>query len=212
MHRGMKLTVLVVAAALLLLAAGCAKKKVQVSGPEAGAGAEATMGQEGQAAEEGAEQAGQVTEKGPSMEEYELTEEERRAKMEAEERKKAKEKQLKKERKAALKERIHFAFDSYELSQAAREKLKQKAEILQNHPEIDVVIEGHCDERGTDEYNLALGERRARAAYEYLILLGVDADRLRIISYGEEKPLVDEHNESAWAKNRRCEFRIASQS
>ena len=211
MQRGMKLTVLVVGAALLLLAAGCAKKEVQVSGPETEGGMETTMEQEGKAAQERAEQERRAREKGPSMEEYELTEEERRAKMEAEKREKAKEKQLPQEKRAELKERIHFAFDSYELSQEAREKLKRKAEMLQDYSGINVVIEGHCDERGTDEYNLALGERRARAAYEYLILLGVDADRLRILSYGEEKPLVDESNEAAWAKNRRCEFRIADQ-
>ncbi len=107
-----------------------------------------------------------------------------------------------------LHERIHFAFDSYELSPKARAILKKKAEILLKYPNIKMVIEGHCDERGTEEYNLALGERRARAAYEYLILLGIEADRLSIVSYGEERPLDPRHNEEAWAKNRRDEFRI----
>jgi len=107
-----------------------------------------------------------------------------------------------------LKKRIHFAFDSYELTPQAKEILKKKAEILLNYPSIKLVIEGHCDERGTEEYNLALGERRARAAYEYLILLGIEADRLSIVSYGEERPLDPSHNEEAWSKNRRDEFRI----
>lgn len=103
---------------------------------------------------------------------------------------------------------IYFAFDSYELSEEAKDILKKKAEILLKYPEIKMVIEGHCDERGTDEYNLALGERRAKAAYDYLILLGVEADRLSIVSYGEEKPVDARHNEEAWAKNRRDEFRV----
>ena len=71
-----------------------------------------------------------------------------------------------------------------------------------------MVIEGHCDERGTEEYNLALGERRARSAYEFLILLGVDSERLEIISYGEERPLNPADNETAWAENRRAEFNV----
>ncbi len=115
---------------------------------------------------------------------------------------------LTKEDEKILHERIHFAFDSYELSPKAREILKKKAEVLLKYPYIKMVIEGNCDERGTEEYNLALGERRARAAYEYLILLGIEADRLSIVSYGEERPLDPRHNEEAWAKNRRDDFTI----
>jgi len=73
---------------------------------------------------------------------------------------------------------------------------------------LRLVIEGHCDERGTEEYNLALGERRARAAYEFLILLGVESNRMQIVSYGEEFPADPGHNETAWAKNRRDEFKV----
>ncbi len=112
------------------------------------------------------------------------------------------------EAKQELQNRIHFAFDSYELRSEARDTLREKAKILQNNNDLQLVIEGHCDERGTAEYNLALGERRARAAYEFLILLGVNPDRLKIISYGEERPLVPESNEEAWAQNRRAEFRV----
>lgn len=105
-------------------------------------------------------------------------------------------------------ERIFFDFDSYELKPEARSVLQKKAEVLKANPNLKIVIEGHCDERGTEEYNLALGEKRARAAYEFLILLGVDANRMQIVSYGEEYPLDPGHNETAWAKNRRDEFKI----
>lgn len=101
---------------------------------------------------------------------------------------------------------INFAFDSYELNSEARSILALKANIMRRYTDVRVVIEGHCDERGTEEYNLALGERRARAAYEHLVILGVDPGRMSIVSFGEEKPLDPAHNETAWAKNRRAEF------
>lgn len=107
-------------------------------------------------------------------------------------------------------ERIHFDFDSYILTQSSRDVLYKDAEwLLKNNP-AKVQIEGHCDERGSDEYNLALGEKRAKAALNYLITLGVPQERLSIISYGKEKPLDTGHDESAWAKNRRAEFVIVS--
>ena len=77
--------------------------------------------------------------------------------------------------------------------------------------ELQVLIEGHCDERGTDEYNLALGERRALAVRRYLVALGISADRLHTISYGEEKPAVLGSDEAAWSKNRRAEFKVSAQ-
>ncbi|MCG2732363.1 peptidoglycan-associated lipoprotein Pal [Pseudodesulfovibrio aespoeensis] len=101
---------------------------------------------------------------------------------------------------------INFAFDSYELNSEARSILALKANIMRRYTDVRVVVEGHCDERGTEEYNLALGERRARAAYEHLVILGVDPGRMSIVSFGEEKPLDSAHNETAWAKNRRAEF------
>jgi peptidoglycan-associated lipoprotein len=101
---------------------------------------------------------------------------------------------------------IHFAFDSYELNEEARAVLALKANIMRRYTDVRVVIEGHCDERGTEEYNLALGERRARAAYEHLVILGVDPGRMSIVSFGEERPVDPGHNETAWAKNRRAEF------
>jgi peptidoglycan-associated lipoprotein len=102
---------------------------------------------------------------------------------------------------------IHFAFDQASLSSEAREMLAANAVVLKTNPELTINIEGHCDNRGSDEYNLALGERRAQAAKEYLVSLGVAADRLQVISYGEEQALDAANNVTAWAKNRRAEFK-----
>jgi peptidoglycan-associated lipoprotein len=107
---------------------------------------------------------------------------------------------------ATIGEQIYFDFDQSELRSEAREVLSRKAEILRQYPDIRVRIEGHCDERGTVEYNLALGERRAEAARAYLIDLGIDPDRLTTVSYGEERPAVEGQNEAAWSQNRRDEF------
>lgn len=106
-----------------------------------------------------------------------------------------------------LETRIHFDFDRYDLKPDAREILSNKARVMQQYPQIRLVIEGHCDQRGTAEYNLALGERRARAAQDYLVSLGVGMDRLSIVSYGKERPLDPGSGEAAWALNRRDEFR-----
>jgi peptidoglycan-associated lipoprotein len=105
---------------------------------------------------------------------------------------------------------IHFAFDQYDLNEEARKTLSDIAKVLAAHTSLVIQIEGHCDERGSNEYNLALGERRAASAKEYLTKLGVQASRLSTISYGEEMPLDPGHNEVAWAKNRRCHFVILS--
>ncbi|MFQ5841874.1 MAG: peptidoglycan-associated lipoprotein Pal [Thermodesulfobacteriota bacterium] len=105
---------------------------------------------------------------------------------------------------------IHFGFDRYDLTPKAREILSQNADLLLQHSRVKIQIEGHCDERGTIEYNLALGERRANTTKEYLISLGVSPDRVSTISYGEEMPLDPRHNEDAWSKNRRSHFIILS--
>lgn len=107
-------------------------------------------------------------------------------------------------------ERIHFDFDKSEIRPDAAEILKRNAKILLAHPEIRIRIEGHCDERGSNEYNLALGQRRAESAKKFLVKLGVSPDRIETVSYGEERPLDPRHNEEAWAKNRRAEFVIIS--
>jgi len=103
---------------------------------------------------------------------------------------------------------INFDFDSYVLSQQARDILYTNADYLLKKFKGKVRLEGHCDERGSDEYNLALGENRAKAAQNYLLTLGVPAEQLSVISYGKERPLDKGNNEDAWAKNRRVEFAI----
>ncbi|NKB56890.1 MAG: peptidoglycan-associated lipoprotein Pal [Alphaproteobacteria bacterium] len=100
-------------------------------------------------------------------------------------------------------DRVFFDFDKSEIAQKAAATLKKQAAWLQKYPNKTIVVEGHCDERGTREYNLALGERRANAVREYLISLGVSAARIETISYGKERPAVLGSNDSAWAQNRR---------
>ncbi|HEY6998574.1 MAG TPA: peptidoglycan-associated lipoprotein Pal [Candidatus Binatia bacterium] len=106
---------------------------------------------------------------------------------------------------------IGFNFDSADLSQTARAILKDNAEWLKANPAARVQIEGHCDERGAADYNMALGAKRAQAAMDYLATLGVAANRMSTISYGEEIPVCREHTEDCWAKNRRARF-VASQT
>lgn len=110
----------------------------------------------------------------------------------------------------AMLDTVYFAFDSYSLSQKAMDSLAKNAEILKHEPTMKVRIEGHSDERGSDEYNLALGERRAQSARKYLVTMGVPPQRLSLISYGEEKPVAAGHDEASWALNRRDNFVIAS--
>jgi peptidoglycan-associated lipoprotein len=105
-------------------------------------------------------------------------------------------------------QKIYFNFDSATLSDDARNTLSKNAEMLAKNSSLKIRIEGNCDERGSDDYNMALGERRAKAARDYLVNLGVQPDRLSVISYGEEKPVDPGHDEAAWAKNRRDEFVI----
>lgn len=101
---------------------------------------------------------------------------------------------------------VRFAFDSFELDDEARAVLRDNAEWLKDNGREKVEVEGHCDERGTVEYNLALGAKRARAAKDYLATLGISSERLTTISYGEELPLCTEHNEDCWGRNRRAHF------
>ena len=101
---------------------------------------------------------------------------------------------------------IYFDFDSFSILPEAQEILSNKAEWLQDNSDATVTIEGHCDERGTIEYNLALGDRRAESAKAYLVNLGIAESRLNTISYGEERPMDPSNNENAWGKNRRAHF------
>ena len=97
-----------------------------------------------------------------------------------------------------------FDFDSSSLRPDAQQNLTESATFLKSHPKFDVLIEGHCDERGTEQYNLALGDHRAYQAKEYLATLGYDASRMKTISYGKDRPFDPGHNEESWAKNRRA--------
>jgi peptidoglycan-associated lipoprotein len=103
---------------------------------------------------------------------------------------------------------IRFEFDKFDLTAEARKILADKARFMNAHPQIKIRIGGHCDERGTQEYNLALGERRAKTVLDYLVFLGIGPERITTVSYGEEKPLDPGHSEEAWAKNRRAHFEI----
>lgn len=105
-------------------------------------------------------------------------------------------------------EQVYFAYNSSALTPRARDILNRKAEWLRNNPNVSAIIEGHCDDRGTNEYNLALGEKRAESVKTYIIRLGIPGSRLTTISYGEERPVAFGSNESAWAKNRRAQFVI----
>jgi peptidoglycan-associated lipoprotein len=106
---------------------------------------------------------------------------------------------------------INFDFDKYDLRTDARSILDRKMAFLNQNSSVRAQIEGHCDERGTNAYNMALGERRANAAKQYLSTGGINPARLSTISYGEERPLDPGHNEAAWAKNRRAHFVITAQ-
>ncbi len=105
---------------------------------------------------------------------------------------------------------VHFDFDKYNIKSQEATILEENSRWLLANPTVIVLIEGHCDERGTNQYNLALGERRSQSAKAYLIALGVSPERFKTISYGEEMPVDPGHNEIAWAKNRRAHFLIIS--
>ncbi len=105
---------------------------------------------------------------------------------------------------------VFFALDSFEVSAEGRTALQATADVLRQRPSWQITVEGHCDERGTAEYNLSLGERRAVAAKTYLVSLGVAAERLRTVSYGKEFPFDPGHDDGAWAKNRRAHFVITA--
>jgi len=163
----------------LLTTTSCSKKMVKSDGM--------TMAGEGAVSDETA--AGDTTGYNQGgLDEEGLTPEQRRAK------------------EQFLNEHIYFEFDSDILSAEAQSILMKKAEYLRDNANRSVTIEGHCDERGTTEYNLALGDRRAQSVKRYLETLGVEASRMTPVSYGEESPADPGHTEEAWAKNRRAQF------
>jgi len=109
-------------------------------------------------------------------------------------------------------DRVSFVFDSANLDDTARSTLQKQAAWLNRYPRVSVVVQGYCDERGTREYNLALGARRAASAKDYLVSLGVDSHRLDTISYGKERPVCSESNEACWAQNRRAVSAISGEA
>jgi peptidoglycan-associated lipoprotein len=100
----------------------------------------------------------------------------------------------------------YFDLDKADIRPDGRDALSKTAQFLRSYPQIKVVVEGHCDERGSTEYNLALGDRRAQAAKDFLVSLGVPADRMQTVSYGKERPFCTEHDETCWQQNRRAHF------
>jgi peptidoglycan-associated lipoprotein len=104
--------------------------------------------------------------------------------------------------------RVHFEFDSHDLTAATRSALMENVELMRKYSQVKVEIQGHCDDRGTSEYNLALGDRRANAIVDYMVRAGIEQSRLTRLSYGKEKPLQAGDSETVWAQNRRAEFRV----
>ncbi|MEW5908584.1 MAG: peptidoglycan-associated lipoprotein Pal [Thermodesulfobacteriota bacterium] len=186
----------------LLFVTSCGKKKI-ASDPTGTESSGAEIGKKGTgtgAGEKGKEAgAGKMTEE--ELAKQRALEEQRRKEEEAK-------RKLAEEKARFENEDVYYEFDSATLLPVAQEILKKKAAYLKANPKIKVVIEGHCDERGTNEYNLALGDRRAKSALSFMANIGVESSRMSAISYGEERPVDSGHTEEAWAKNRRAHFVI----
>lgn len=175
-----------------LLLSSCAKKQVQVSDTVSPQAAEQKVDDAAKAKAE--EEAGKGTEE-------EATNQARQRELE-------KRKAFDAQFRMFESQHIYFAFDKSDLTAESQALLKQKANWLRDNASYSVRIDGHCDERGTNEYNLALGERRAHAAKKFLTDLGISGDRIASLSYGEERPAAPGHNEQAWSKNRRDGFKL----
>ena len=188
-HTGLGwLLALLILSGLFLLA--CGKKEIKTDGLTGAPGGE-------QVKEDDAEKA----KKRARIREQELTEQQLREKALAEE--EARRKAMAAEFEN---EDVFFEFDQFVLSDSAKAVLNKKAKWLKDHPNAKALIEGHCDERGSTEYNLALGQKRAEAAMQFLIALGINPSRVSTISFGKEKPADPGNNEASWAKNRRAHF------
>jgi peptidoglycan-associated lipoprotein len=192
---GVFFAVAAVVFAFLLLTPSCAKKQLKSEGKLEGEKGKAEVVAPGKK-----EAAGTVQD-----EAYRRAEAERQARL----REAEKGQRLGEEMSAFQSEAIYFDFDQYDLKEPAKAVLTKKAGWLKANPDFRLRIEGHCDERGTNEYNVALGDRRAHEAKKYLEYLGVSGERISTISYGEERPADPRHNEEAWAKNRRDEFKLS---
>lgn len=194
MQKRWKITVMAIALLVIFFAAGCAQKKIS-SEPASMTTAEEEAARK---AEEDARQRELARQK--ALAEENLKEESIDATMISE--------RAQAEKEQFENEDIYFEFDSIQLTPEAQELLLKKGKYLRENPAATVTIEGHCDNRGTNEYNLALGEGRAQSAKTFLIDLGIDISRLNTLSYGEERPLDPQQTERAWAKNRRAHFVI----
>jgi peptidoglycan-associated lipoprotein len=207
------LGLVVMGLALILFGIGCAKKEMVKEEPvlQAPAQPSAEAEREKALAEAAAKAKAEEAAKAEQLA-RERRETEAKAKAEAEAREKAmaEEAAAKAEREASQFVDIHFAFDKYDLDTEARTILDMDAKWLNTRPGYTILIEGNCDERGSIEYNIALGQRRADEAMKYLVDLGIDKSRISTVSYGKEKPLDPGHNEEAWAKNRRDHFVVTS--
>jgi peptidoglycan-associated lipoprotein len=197
-HKTMMFAALVIVIALVMLVASCEKQKIASQPPTTTAEEEAQRKAEEEARQRELERQRAIDEEtleAESAKRAGLSEE-----ME-EERKMT-------ERAVFENEDIKFDFDSIRLSSEAQEILRRKAQWMKANPNARVTIEGHCDNRGTNEYNLALGDRRAHSAMVFLVNLGIAKERLKTISFGEERPIDFAETEEAWAKNRRAHFVI----
>lgn len=183
---------------LFVVIVGCPKKDELVSEPETAAVSEPAGAEKSQA------------DKKKELKEAEARrlEEERARQLEVEKARRLESDRVEKLRIEFENVDIHFEYDKFSLTPEARNILRKKYEYLGNHSGVAILIEGHCDERGTIEYNVALGDRRAKSARDYLIRLGVEPARIETISYGEEMALDARHIEEAWARNRRDKFVI----
>ncbi len=179
----------------LFLIAGCAKQLPLAPGPEQGEQATVNPGPSGTDQSPTTEAPGRLDEQDRSATEGRMSGD--RAELDPEA-----------ARAAFLSVDVLFDYNSFALSEEAKQLLEQKAQWMAQHPGVSVQIEGHCDERGTVAYNLALGERRANAVRQYMTALGIGDDRMTTISYGEEFPLDPGHHEEAWARNRRAHFAL----
>ncbi len=188
MKRTLKGLVLVFAISGLLLMVSCAGKTVKTTTPEEPA-EEVVTEEDVESEDLAAEEAARIAEERLRQEEA--------ARLEAGA-----------AQEMFVSEDIYFDYNQSSLKSEAQEVLQRKAVWMNNNPETTVIIEGHCDERGTTEYNLALGDRRANATKGFLADLGIDTSRVRTISYGEEMPMDPGHDETAWAKNRRAHFTV----
>ena len=216
--KGFSIFVFILILCLGLVLSGCPKKTVMKEQPSAKTAAELAAERE-KAARAEAERAARERAEREAREREIARMKEEEAKRALAEKQKEFEKSLVAKRQPGIEGEIyeskllkdvHFDFDRYDIRPKEAEILKENVTVLKKLPNAKIQVEGHCDERGTNEYNLALGERRANSAKNYLISLGIPAGRISTISYGEEKPLDSGHNEEAWGKNRRAHTIILS--